>query len=88
MIGALDYATANSWFDLYEQTVRREQVIHLMDRIAQQAQGMPLTLVVLDNASMHHEIDRDKLDDWLMNHRLVLLYLPPYSPELNPIEIV
>jgi hypothetical protein len=28
------------------------------------------------------------LDDWLLNHRLVLLYLPPYSPELNPIEIV
>jgi transposase len=28
------------------------------------------------------------LDEWLLEHRLVLMYLLPYSPELNPIEIV
>jgi transposase len=49
---------------------------------------MPLTLVVLDNARAHHNFDPQKLDGWLVEHRLVLMHLPPYSPELNPIGIV
>lgn len=28
-----------------------------------------LTLVVLDNASRHHDIDPEKLEDWRVNHR-------------------
>lgn len=88
VIGALDYATGEVWYDLHEQTVRRENGVRCIDRIAQQAQDKPLTLVVLDNASMHHDIDPEQVDDWQINHRLVLMYLPPYSPELNPIEIV
>jgi transposase len=43
---------------------------------------------VLDNARNHHGIDQEKLDGWMINHRLLLMHLPPYSPELNPIEIV
>ncbi|MGZ5053778.1 MAG: transposase [Methylobacter sp.] len=43
---------------------------------------------MLDNARIHHGIDQEKLDDWMINHRLLLMHLPPYSPELNPIEIV
>jgi transposase len=40
-----------------------------------------------DNAPYHHAAD---LDEWLLAHRdvLELLFLPPYSPELNPIERV
>jgi transposase len=49
---------------------------------------MPLTIVVLDNATIHHGMDPEKLDDGLIHHRLLLMHLPPYSPELNPIEIV
>ena len=45
-----------------------------------EAEAGALTLVVLDNASMHHDIDPEKLEDWLVNHRLVLMHLPPYSP--------
>lgn len=41
-----------------------------------------------DNASIHRNIDAEKLDLWRVEHRLILLHLPPYSPELNPIEIV
>jgi len=43
---------------------------------------------VLDNASIHHNIDQATIDRWLIEHRMVLFYLPPYSPELNLIEIV
>jgi len=43
--------------------------------------------VILDNARYHHAA---ALADWLHEHLAVLelLFLPPYSPELNPIERV
>ena len=42
-------------------------------------------LVLVDNATYHHA---RVLQPWLHQHRkaLSLLFLPPYSPELNPIE--
>jgi transposase len=44
-------------------------------------------VVILDNAPYHHAA---VLEGWLRNNRTVLklLFLPPYSPELNPIERV
>jgi transposase len=44
-------------------------------------------VVLLDNAAYHHA---GALNGWLREHRAVLelLFLPPYSPELNPIERV
>ncbi len=44
-------------------------------------------IVILDNARWHHA---KMLAPWLKKHRLVLTldFLPPYSPEFNPIERV
>lgn len=44
-------------------------------------------VLLLDNAKYHHA---RALQPWLHQHRksLTLLFLPPYSPELNPIERV
>jgi transposase len=44
-------------------------------------------VVVLDNARWHHA---RALQPWLHRHRksLMLLFLPPYSPDLNPMERV
>ena len=44
-------------------------------------------VVVLDNARWHHA---RALQSWLRQHRkhLTLLFLPPYSPDLNPMERV
>jgi transposase len=44
-------------------------------------------VVISDNARYHHAA---ALKDWLHEHRagLELLFLPPHSPELNPIERV
>jgi transposase len=88
VIGALEFNTGRLWYDLHSQAVKRPHVTELIDRIARREQRMPLTVVVLDNATMHHHIDSDKLDEWLIEHRLILLHLPPYSPELNLIEIL
>ena len=41
-------------------------------------------IVVVDNVRFHHA---KLLKKWLHKHpKLELVYLPPYSPELNPIE--
>jgi transposase len=40
--------------------------------------------MVVDNVRFHHA---KLLKKWLINNtKLELVYLPPYSPELNPIE--
>lgn len=41
------------------------------------------TLIVMDNASFHH---KKRLFSATLNYGCHLLFLPPYSPELNPIE--
>jgi len=44
-------------------------------------------LLVLDNARYHHA---KKLKDYIesIKDRLELFFLPPYSPEINPIEML
>lgn len=88
ILGALNYAANTLTHVLHESSVKRPQVINFIDRLAMQhIDGKPI-IVVLDNASMHHNIGKEKIEEWLCNHRLILVYLTPYSPELNPIEIL
>ena len=54
----------------------------LMDHV-----GKPMT-VVLDNASVHTAKAVKPLIDLLEKKGLTLYFLPPYSPELNRIEIL
>ena len=49
------------------------------------ANGHPRSVVVLDNATIHHS---DRIRNLVMNAGAVLLYLPPYSPDLSPIELM
>ena len=41
------------------------------------------TVIVMDNASFH---SKKRLISVAQNAGCILLFLPPYSPELNPIE--
>ena len=46
-------------------------------------------ILVLDNASIHSVGENSVLEDWLwMQFGVLVLFLPPRSPELNPIELV
>jgi transposase len=44
---------------------------------------VPGETVILDNASFHKS---PKISQWIADAGCELLYLPPYSPDLNPIE--
>ena len=46
------------------------------------------TFIVLDNAKIHHGLDDEITPRWLTMHNTSLVYLPPYRPELNMIEIL
>ena len=41
------------------------------------------TVVVMDNASFHR---KNSLNDIAQKYGIKIIFLPPYSPELNPIE--
>jgi transposase len=41
------------------------------------------SVIVLDNASFHKRLD---IQDAIRYSNHILLFLPPYSPQLNPIE--
>lgn len=43
----------------------------------------PRSVLVLDNAKIHHGENITKL---CQDHGVLLVYLPAYSPDLNPIE--
>ena len=61
-------------------------LVFLIMLIRRRSRGKKM-VVIIDNARYHHAAP---LKDWLHAHRdiLELLFLPPYSPELNPIERV
>lgn len=44
---------------------------------------VPKSVLVMDNASFHHT---EKIKDMFLNAGVKLVYLPTYSPDLNPIE--
>jgi transposase len=87
IIGALDFAANELIYAANTRTVKGPHVIEFLDSLIRQGDGRP-TVIVLDNASIHHSIDQATLDRWFIEHKAFLFYLPPYSPELNMIEIV
>lgn len=43
----------------------------------------PKSVLIMDNASFHHS---DRIEEMCADAGVKLVYLPPYSPDLNPIE--
>jgi len=89
VLGALRYGDEPQLsYESVFGSVRAETVVGFIDRLAARTNPTRLSIVVLDNASIHHAIPQEKRDQWLIEHRLMLYFLPPYSPELNLIEII
>ena len=64
--------------------VDSEEVIKHFDQFAKEIRKP--TTVVLDNASIHTSKKfKERIKEWEATG-LTLFYLPPYSPQLNPIE--
>lgn len=89
VLGALPYGPKGELFyESYAGSVATQTVTGFLTRLAESTDPNRLTVVVLDNASVHRAISQDVRDEWLVAHRMLLYFLPPYSPELNLIEVL
>jgi transposase len=71
---------------IFEQSIHTEVVIACFEEFSKTLKKK--TVVVMDNASVHtSEEFEEYLPQW-KKKGLVIKYLPPYSPELNLIEIL
>lgn len=86
VLGALRHDHTLIW-RLHEKHTAREDVMAFFDDLAERPHAFP-RIVVLDNARIHKgEPMEEKRRAWEQKG-LYLYYLPPYSPELNRIEIL
>jgi len=70
-----------------QRPTTRDDVIACFDQIAPHSHSVP-HIVLIDNAGIHDgDLMEKKRRQWA-KHGLYLYYLPPYSPELNRIEIL
>lgn len=75
-------------FHATEGSVKTTTVIEAFEKMIEAKPPERIVAVILDNASMHcSKLFRAKCFDW-MAHNVFVHYLPPYSPELNVIEIL
>jgi len=68
----------------FREHSRKEDVCAFLGRIQEANPGKDL-LIVLDNFRSHHAHDTV---DWALQEGIELVYLPPYSPDLNPLEYI
>jgi hypothetical protein len=86
VLGALRHDGQLIWTTQQRPTTRND-IIALSDRIADQPHNVP-RIVLLDNAGIYKgDVTDQHRRRWAVKG-LCLYYLPPYSPELNRIEIL
>lgn len=86
LIGALDFAPNRLVYRDLQGRCDGGKCAAFLDSLAEQVTPDTLTVVVLDNARFHKAKPiKDKEASWQAKG-LYLRYLPPYSPQLNPIE--
>jgi len=86
VLGALRHGGSLTWTTQQRPTTR-DDVIAFFDQVAAQEHEVP-RIVLIDNASIHKGAPMDKKRRQWAKRGLYLYYLPPYSPELNRIEIL
>lgn len=71
---------------MHETTFNTDNFIQFMNRFV--AQTVKRTVVILDNCLIHKSKKiKAKIGEWKKNDVLIY-FLPPYSPELNLIEML
>ena len=68
------------------RNLTQDKIVDYLDRFSFNVTKK--TVIVLDNASVHRNRKVKELRKIWEKRGLFLFYLPPYSPELNPAEIL
>lgn len=85
-MAALDFAANKLLYRDLEGSCDAKKCEAFLDCLADQADPKGLTVVVLDNARFHKTQNIKVKEPLWQDKGLFLRYLPPYSPQLNPIE--
>ncbi|MNB86898.1 hypothetical protein D3C75_338580 [compost metagenome] len=83
LFGTLDYESGEV-FCVQEEQYTAKEFLSFLERVLEKYEGDRIVMI-LDNARIHHV---DLIQPFLKEHqaKLTLVYLPPYSPNLNMIE--
>ena len=85
-MGCVDFATSEVQYREIEANTTGPDVVAFLDTLVQQTDPACPTALILDRASIHTcKAVQKKRDEW-RTKGLIVVYLPPYSPELNPME--
>jgi putative transposase len=84
-IGAVNYYTGETVVQ-FQRRKRRQEIAQLLEALVEKHPTGTI-YVAWDNANTHEDDDIDAVVQAAQG-RLVLLYLPTYSPWLNPIEML
>jgi hypothetical protein len=86
VLGILRPGDNRLWYRGTKETMRSEQVIEAIESVLPDL-SVP-SVLVLDNAGVHRSSAvRERLREW-RRQGLRVLFLPPYSPQLNKIEML
>lgn len=87
LMSCVDFASGEVQYREIEGNTTGPAVVAFLDTLAAQADPACPTIVIADRASVHTcKAVALKREVWKLLG-LTLVYLPPYSPELNPMEI-
>lgn len=76
-----------AYFHAVDGSVTHREIVAAMNNFVRLRPPEKLTIVVMDNATVHHKAAKEASWEWL-GQRVWAWFLPAYSPELNPIEIL
>jgi len=86
VIGLINLS-GQGYFHPVDSTVTHTTVTEAITGFIRARRPEKLTIIVMDNASIHVKAAAEGQWDWLAD-RIWLWFLPTYSPELNPIEML
>lgn len=86
LMGCVDYVSKEVQYREIEGNTSGKDTKSFFDKLAEQADPACPTIVFADRASIHtcKEVAAER-ENW-KERGLTVVYLPPYSPELNPME--
>ena len=87
LMGCVDFAAREVQYREIDGNTTGKEVVAFLDTLARHADPACPTLVITDRASVHTcQHVAQKRGEWRLLG-LTLAFLPPYSPELNPMEL-
>lgn len=84
LAGVIDWATEQVWCQPIER-LTTECLIRYFEWLFLEVYPHDNLVLVMDNASSHHSQAMQAFLS-LFEHRIIVLWLPPYSPDMNLIE--